>query len=77
MDGEQPLQGLEAGKMAVRAWSLHLARSGMSSRVLMELVLHDLLMDLQLLHKTARNVRSKKRIEKYVERILEALDKND
>jgi hypothetical protein len=46
----------------------------MSNRYLMELVLHDLLFDLMALHRVAKSQRMKLRIEKYVERILKALD---
>jgi hypothetical protein len=46
----------------------------MSSRYLMELVLHDLLFDLMALHRVAKSQRTKLRIEKYVERILKALE---
>ena len=49
----------------------------MSNRLFMEQVLHDLLPDLMSLHAAAKSERFKLRIEKYVERILEALDMND
>ena len=49
----------------------------MSNRLLMEQVLHDLLPDLMALHRATKNQRTKLRIEKYIECILEALDKND
>lgn len=49
----------------------------MSNRLRMEQVLHDLLPDLMALHAAAKHERTKLRIEKYIERILEALDKND
>jgi hypothetical protein len=49
----------------------------MSNRLLMEQVLHDLLPDLMALHAATKSERIKLRIEKYVARILEALDKND
>jgi hypothetical protein len=40
----------------------------------MEQVLHDLLPDLTALHAATKNERVRLRIEKYVERILKALD---
>jgi hypothetical protein len=40
----------------------------------MEQVLHDLLPDLMALHATTKNERIKLRIQKYVEKILEALE---
>jgi hypothetical protein len=46
----------------------------MSNRYLMELVLHDLLFDLMALHRLAKSQRTKLRIERYVERILKALE---
>ena len=46
----------------------------MSNGYLMELVLHDLLFDLMALHRVAKNQRTRLRIERYVERILEALE---
>jgi uncharacterized protein YdeI (YjbR/CyaY-like superfamily) len=46
----------------------------MSDHNLMEQVLHDLLPDLMALHAATKSERSKARIEKYVERILEALE---
>jgi hypothetical protein len=49
----------------------------MSSRLLMEQVLHDLLPDLMALHRATKHQRTKLKIEKYVERISEALDKDD
>lgn len=49
----------------------------MSNRLLMEQVLHDLLPDLMALHAAAKHERTRTRIEKYVERITEALDKDD
>ena len=52
-------------------------RIAMSNRLLMEQVLHDLLPDLMALHAAAKSERFKLRIEKYMERILEALDMND
>jgi hypothetical protein len=49
----------------------------MSNRLLMEQVLHDLLPDLMALHAAAKSERLKLRIETYVKRILDALEKND
>ncbi len=49
----------------------------MSNRLLMEQVLQDLLPDLMALHAAAKHERTKIRIEKYVERIMKALDKDD
>jgi len=49
----------------------------MSNRLLMEQLLHDLLPDLMALHAATKSERLKLRIEKYMERILEALDMND
>jgi hypothetical protein len=46
----------------------------MSNRYLMELVLHDLLFDLMALHRVAKGQRTKLRLERYVERILKALE---
>jgi hypothetical protein len=46
----------------------------MSNKYLMELVLHDLLFDLMALHRVAKSHRTKLRIERYVERILKALE---
>jgi hypothetical protein len=48
----------------------------MSDRAKMEAVLHDLLLlpDLQAVHKATKSERLKLRIEKYIERILEALE---
>lgn len=40
----------------------------------MEAILHDLLPDLQALYKSARNNASKKKIQRYLERIQEALE---
>jgi predicted transcriptional regulator YheO len=45
----------------------------MSSRTQMEAILHDLLPDLQALYKTARNQNSKRKIQRYIERIHQAL----
>jgi hypothetical protein len=45
----------------------------MSNPRLMEEVLSDLLVDLQPLHQATKSERLKLRIEKYVERILQAL----
>jgi hypothetical protein len=49
----------------------------MSTRSLMEQVLHDLLPDLMALHRATKHQRTKLKIEKYVERILKALDTDD
>ena len=49
----------------------------MSNRLLMEQVLHDPLPDLMALHRATKHQRTKLRIEKYVARILEALEKDD
>jgi hypothetical protein len=49
----------------------------MPNKALMETVLHDLLPDLMALHRATKSQRIQLRIEKYVERILEALEKND
>jgi hypothetical protein len=49
----------------------------MSNRHLMETVLHDLLPDLMALHAATKSERIRLRIQRYVERILEALDKSD
>jgi hypothetical protein len=49
----------------------------MSSRPLMEAILHDLLPDLQALHKSARNNSSKRKIQSYIERIHKALEASD
>lgn len=47
----------------------------MSSPQLMELILDDMLPDLMALHRATKSERIKRRIEKYIERILEALDR--
>jgi hypothetical protein len=49
----------------------------MSDKYLMEQVLHDLLPDLMALHAAVKSERTKVRIETYVARILEALEKDD
>jgi hypothetical protein len=49
----------------------------MSDRHLMETVLHDLLPDLMALHAATKSERIRLRIQRYVERILEALDRSD
>jgi hypothetical protein len=49
----------------------------MSNRALMEQILHELLPDLMALHAATKSERTRLRIQRYVERILEALDKND
>jgi hypothetical protein len=49
----------------------------MSNRSLMEQVLHDLLPDLMALHRAMKHQPTKLKIEKYVERILKALDTDD
>jgi hypothetical protein len=49
----------------------------MSNRHLMEQVLHDLLPDLMALHAATKSERIKLWIEKYVARILEALEATD
>jgi hypothetical protein len=49
----------------------------MSNKHLMEEVLHDLLPDLMALHAVTTSERIKLRIEKYVERILAALEATD
>jgi hypothetical protein len=46
----------------------------MSNQNLMEQVLHDILPDLMALHAATKNERIKLLIQKYVERILEALE---
>jgi hypothetical protein len=49
----------------------------MSNRSLMEQVLHDLLPDLMAVHQATKHQRTMLKIEKYVERISEALDRDD
>jgi len=49
----------------------------MSNRNLMEQVLHDLLPDLMALNAASKNERTRLRIEKYMQQILEALEKSD
>jgi hypothetical protein len=49
----------------------------MSNRQLMETLLHDIMQDLMTLHRATKSQRNRLRIERYVERILEALDKTD
>jgi predicted transcriptional regulator YheO len=49
----------------------------MSSRPLMEAILHNLLPDLQALYKIARNAASKRKIQTYIEHIHIALEATD